>query len=114
MTPHNLAREAPVLDVFQPVGVNLFPAIREEADDLFAHDAERFLDHHPAEHLLVIEEPLVGETRFDRHLPALAEADVVVVRLGLHQLAHGLEHFGGLLARLETVESVESPARPGS
>src|SRR5690606_38403110 len=44
VAPPQLAADAPVLDVLQPVQVSLFPALGEEADDALLHGALCLLD----------------------------------------------------------------------
>ena len=107
VAPDDLTREAPVLDVFEPVGVNFFPAGGVEADEAFAHDVQGGGDHVATEHFFVVEEPLFGEAGFDGDLAAFGVADGVLVGFLFDQEAEGGKHFGGFLAGLEAVEAVE-------
>src|SRR4051794_33887545 len=59
MAPPHLPADAPVLDVFQPLRVNLFPMLRKEPDQVIAHDRERLF------RLRVTQEPLLAETWFN-------------------------------------------------
>ncbi len=79
MPPPNLAADAPVLNVFQPLRVNFFPMRGKEADEMIAHDAERFF------RLRITQKPLLADARFDRDFAALTKADVVLVRLNFRK-----------------------------
>ena len=101
MTPPDLSADAPILDVLQPLHVNLLPMRREKTDEMLAHHRERFL------RFRITQEPLLAQTRLDRNSGALAEADIVFVRLSFREQPPLSQQFGRLLARFETVESVE-------
>ncbi len=105
--PPELARDAPVLDVFQPVVVDLFPRSGEETDELVAHGVARLHGHR------VLQEPLLGEPRLDRHARAFAVAHVVLVRLLLHQQAELAEllHRGPRAPRSDPARRI--PRQPG-
>ncbi len=107
VAPDDLARETPVLDVFEPVGVNLFPAGGVEADEAVLHDAQGGGDHFAAKHFFVVEEPLFGEAWLDGHLAALREADGVFVGFFFNEEALGREKFGSFFAGIEAVEAME-------
>ena len=101
MPPPELAADAPVLEVFHPVGVGLGPALGAEFDVTVGHGIGGLPDAG------VFEEPLHRDARFDRYVGAFGETDVVLVFLHLDEQAHFLEFRGGLLAGDETVESVQ-------
>ena len=75
VAPPHLPADAPVLNVLQPLRVNLFPVLREEADQPIAHHRQRFGGFR------VAQEPLLAQARFDDRLRAFAHAHVVFVRL---------------------------------
>ena len=75
VSPPDLAANAPVVNIVEPLRVNFFPMYREEADQLLAHHGERFL------RLWIMQEPLRANAGLDRHIASIAEADVVFVRL---------------------------------
>ena len=77
MAPPNLTADAPVLNVLQPLRVNLFPMRGKETNQVIAHHRERFL------RFRITQKPLLAQSRLDRNVAAIAEADVVFVRLGL-------------------------------
>ncbi len=64
-------------------------------------------------HAGILEEPLHRDARLDRDVGALAVADVVLVVLDLHELAHRLELLGGLDAGVEAVHALEVGDRRG-
>ena len=75
MPPPDLATDAPVLDILQPLPVNLLPVLREKTNQMLAHHGQRFLSFR------VTQEPLLAQARLDRDLAPLTEAHVVFVRL---------------------------------
>ncbi len=77
MSPPNLATNAPVLNVFQPLCVYFFPMRRNKSDKMLAHNQQRLL------RFRVTQKPLLADARLDRHFAAFAEADIVFIRLGL-------------------------------
>jgi len=101
VAPPELAADAPVLDVVEPVEIRLRPAFRVESDDARGDGALGFLD------LRVADEPLLAEAGLDRHVGAFGEADGVLVRFGLHQGAEFFEEFLGGVAGLEPLEAGE-------
>ena len=71
--PPQLARDAPVLQVFHPVVVGVFPVVRHEFDAAIAHGVERGLgEFFHAFGAGEIDEPLVGEVGFDDDAAAVA------------------------------------------
>ena len=71
--PPELARDAPVLQVFHPVVVGVFPVVRHELDAAIAHGVERGLGEFG--HAFVagqVHEPLVGEVGLDDDAAAVA------------------------------------------
>ena len=79
MSPPHLTADAPVLNVLQPLRVNLFPMRGKETNEMITHDCERFLCFR------VTQEPLLTESRLDGHVAAIAEPDVVFVWLGFRE-----------------------------
>src|SRR6266516_2443357 len=73
--PPDLAANAPVSNVLQPLRVNSFPMCREEADKMVTHHGQSFL------RFRVAKEPLFADPRLDRHVASLAESDIVFVCL---------------------------------
>src|SRR5207237_7006558 len=100
MSPPNLPANAPVLNIFDPLFVNFLPMLWKEADQMFFDDRERFF------RFWVTQEPLLAQPRLDRHVAAIAEADVVFVRFSLRQQSPLLQQFRRCPACLETIESV--------
>ena len=81
MPPPELAGDAPVLNASQPVVVNLRPALGKKLHRAIRHARARLLDAR------VFQKPLLAQARLDRHVGALAVADVVLIRLLLLQRA---------------------------
>ena len=99
MAPPQLARHAPVLDVFQPLAVGGGPVFRHEfqlagIDRVQALFGEAFHAH----------EPLVGEHRLDHRVGAVAARDHQLVRLGRDQQAFCLQFVEQLLPRVVAVQ----------
>ena len=105
MPPPQLAADAPVLDVGHPVFVNFRPALGDKADLARRHRIEG------GRHLRIAQKPLLAQPRLDRHIGALAVADVVLVILHAHEQPHLLEFGCRGLARREALHAGE--LRPG-
>src|SRR6266852_3654699 len=75
MAPPNLPTDTPVLNVLDPLRINFFPVRGEETDKMIANDGERLF------RFRILQEPLLAHTRLDRNFAAIAETDVVFVRL---------------------------------
>ena len=73
MSPPDLAANAPVPNVLQPLRVNLFPVRGKKADEMISHDGERFF------RLRVTQKPLLANPRFYWHIAPLTETDIVLV-----------------------------------
>src|SRR5438477_1752253 len=100
MSPPNLPTDAPVLNVREPLSVNFFPMPGKETNEMFFYDRECFL------RFRITEEPLLAQSRLDRHVAAIAKTDVVFVRLSLREKMSILQKVGCSLARFETVEPI--------
>src|SRR5262245_27246242 len=85
MSPPHLTADTPVANVLQPLRVNLFPVRWKETDEVITDNCQRFL------RFRVTQEPLLTESRFDRHVAAVAEPDVVLIWLGLRQKSRRLQ-----------------------
>ena len=101
MPPPNLPRDAPILDVLEPVLVGLRPMRGMEFHMAVAQQRECL------GHVRILEEPLLAQARLDRHARAFADADVVLVGLFLLEQAALPQHLGGTLARVEAVGAVQ-------
>ena len=100
MAPPELAGDAPVVDVFHPVDIDLREPLRHELDRPVLHDADGLLGQRRHLH-----EPLRGDDRLHVVVAAIAGADVVGIGLGLHEIALGLEIGHDGLAALITVQT---------
>ena len=101
VSPPDLARDAPVADIVEPVRVGFFPALGPE---FYCSRFDRrlcLLDFR------IAHEPLVGQARLNRNVSALGVSDVVFVVLHGDELPEFVELFYGELARLEPVEPLE-------
>src|SRR6266568_9555780 len=79
VSPPNLPADAPIPNVLEPLGVNLFPMRRKKPNEMIAYYVERFL------RFRIAQEPLLADPRLDRHIAAVAKADIVFVRLGFRK-----------------------------
>src|SRR5207237_6195874 len=91
MTPPHLPADAPVLNVLQPLRVDLLPVHRVKPNQVFANNVERFL------RLRIPQKPLLADPWLDWDFAAIAEADVVLIRLGFCQQPTLLQNFCGTL-----------------
>ena len=105
MAPPELAADAPVLNICQPMVVNLGPAVGMKFHPALGHAGLGF------RHGGILQKPLFAQARFDGHIRALAEPDVVLVRLGFNHHALFRENFHGNFAGLETIQSCQWPTR---
>src|SRR6516164_326793 len=101
MSPPHLTADAPIADVLQPLCVNLFPVPWKETDEMITNDCQRFLCFR------VPQEPLLTESRFDWHVAAIAEPDVVLILLCLRQKSPRLQQLRSFLPCFEPLESME-------
>ena len=58
----------------------------------------------------IFQKPLLAQTRFNRHIRALAETNVVLVRLGFDHHALFRENFHRDFAGLEAIQPAQWPA----
>jgi hypothetical protein len=112
VAPPQLARDAPVLDIAEPLVVGGGPVLGHELDLAAGH----FVERHFGDRLARVEgafrrrlghgdEPLVGQHRFDDHVGAVAARHHQLVRLDRFQQAQRVEVGDDLLARHETVHA---------
>ena len=66
MSPPQLAADAPVLDILQPIAVGVLVFLREELYLVVHHRRQGEVGE-----MLHLQEPLRGEFRLDRHIGAL-------------------------------------------
>ncbi len=95
VSPPELAADAPVAHVLEPVEVDLRPALRAEAQRPGLHRPDRRSGER-----LHLDEPLLADERLDDALAAVGDGDVVLVGLDLGEEAHLVELLHDLLARL--------------
>ena len=100
MSPPKLARDAPVLDVFEPVAIGILVLGRIE-DDVIVH-YRRECDVCKVLHT---NEPLQRQARFDRNIGALGIADFVVVFFHFLQKSFRTQVFDNLLSALEAIHA---------
>jgi hypothetical protein len=81
MPPPELAADAPVLDILEPVEVDFAPALRVKLDMAVAHGGLGLLDAR------ITQPPLPGQPRLDRHVGTLGVANIVGVGFLAHQRA---------------------------
>ena len=106
VTPPQLARDAPVLQVFHPVVVSVFPVFRHELDAAAAHRLNRrtgqFFHAFGAGE---IDEPLVGEVGLDDHAAAVAVGAFQGVRFYFFQQPGAVEVGDDFVARDPAVKA---------
>ena len=100
MSPPELARDAPGADVVHPLQVDAGGTVGNDADLAVADDAGGFLRQFGG-----IDEPLVGDERFDGDAGALGVSDVVEVSFGAEQVAVCFEVLSDQVAGVVAVES---------
>jgi hypothetical protein len=101
MTPPELARHAPGLDVLHPAEEVVLAARRHENHVALAHGLDR-----PLGELLGIHIPLLGQERLERHAAAIAVGHAVSVRLDLLDQIQRLQLAHQLLAGLEPIQAM--------
>ena len=102
MPPPKLATDTPVLNIFEPVQVNLGPTLRVKFNMAIADRDFGFL------HFRVTQPPLPGEARLNRHISSLRITDIIFVRLFLHERPHFLKQQDRLLTTGKTLETSQS------
>ena len=101
VAPPELAGDAPVVHILHPVIIGLAEALGHELDASVTHGLDGGLGQR-----LHLDEPLRARHRLNDRAAAVARADVVVIGLGLDEVALLLEIGHDGLARLITVETV--------
>ena len=101
VAPPELAGDAPVVHILHPVIIGLAEALGHELDAPVAHGLDGGLGQR-----LHLDEPLRARHRLDRRAAAVARADIMIIRLGLDEVALLLEIGQDGLARLVAVEAV--------
>ena len=99
MTPPQLARDAPVLDIAHPGEIHVLVLLGHELDAAVFHRGNRLLGQRLGRYI-----PLVGQPGFDNHPGAVALGYLECVRLDLFQQPGGVKVGDNLLARLEAVQ----------
>lgn len=102
VTPPELARDAPGLDVLQSVEIGVLPAARYEPGSSFAHRFQPGLSQG-----LVIDEPLFRQPGLHRHAAAVTMRDHVLVRLNFVEQACLFDDAHDDLASLETILALQ-------
>ena len=114
MPPPQLAADAPVADVLQPVEVDAGEPLRDDADVAFGDGAVGLA--RDAVGLLVaahVDEPLHTDERLDHRGAALAVADGVAVRFHLLQHAQRFQLLHHAAAGLESLHARIFAGHPG-
>ena len=107
MAPPELARNAPRLDVLEPVEIGLLPGLRHELGLALAHGRDRRLGER-----LGVDVPLVGEPGLDDHVRAVAVRHRVRMRLDLGQKPGERHHLDDPASRDEAVLAVDGGDEP--
>ena len=100
MSPPDLTRNAPVADIFHPVKIGLFPALRGKGNAARAHsfDSRRREWFH-------LDEPLLGEARFNNRIAPIAVSDRMRMRINLHEQPERFQIGNDLLTTGETIHA---------
>jgi hypothetical protein len=101
VAPPELAGDAPVLDVLEPLAVGGGPVLRHEAQFAGIHHAQSLFRQAFHAH-----EPLVGEHGLDHRVGAVAARNLELVGLGGDQQATGLQFVQDFLACHVTVQAL--------
>ena len=102
MAPPQLPRDAPGLDILEPLEMGLFPILRDEPRSAVAHGRERWRGQR-----LRIDIPLISEPRLDDNSGTISVRHHMNMCFNLVYEPPRLHHFNDALARLETVEIVQ-------
>ena len=112
MSPPELARDAPVLNVLEPMAVGCGPVFRMKTDLAGVDGLERDLRDGPPRETCVCglafggrNEPLIGEHRLDDDAGAPRSGDIELVRLLRHQATDGREVDKHLCPCLESIKA---------
>ena len=107
MTPPQLARNTPVLNIVQPLIVGVDPIFRMEADLAAGDDVERLLRDRLAvcTGLRHRHKPLVGQHRFNDNTRPVAARHLQFVLVGLFQNTQGFQIGDDDLTRFETIQA---------
>src|SRR5207244_3521375 len=79
VSPPHLPADAPIANVLKPLRVNFLPMRGEESDQVIAHHSQCFFCFG------IAQKPLLANAWFDWHIAAVAEPDIVFVRLRLRE-----------------------------
>src|SRR5690606_2577070 len=105
VAPPELAADAPVLDVAEPVAVGVDPVAGDEADLAISGFAAAGQFEAPPGEPVHAHEPLVGQPGLDDLAGAVAAWDLEAMRLRLDQQAGGLQVGQHRLARGVAVQA---------
>src|SRR5437879_2625418 len=75
VSPPHLPADAPISNVLQPLRVNFLPMPGKESDQLIAHHRQRLFCFG------ISQKPLFTDAWLNWHIAAIAEPDIVFVRL---------------------------------
>ncbi len=107
VTPPQLARNAPVLNVVEPLVVGVDPVFRVELDLAVGNDFQRLVSDALAVRtgLGHCDEPLVGQHRLDHHAGPVASRHLELVFVDLFQQAERIEVGHDRFTRVEAVHA---------
>ena len=108
VSPPELARNAPRLDVLEPIEVGLLPGLGDELGLAFAHRGDRRLGER-----LGVGVPLVREPGLDDHVRAVAVRNCVRVRFDFREKTGERHHLDDPAPRDEAVLAIDRGDQPG-
>ena len=100
MAPPQLAADAPVLDVLEPIAISRFIFSGNELDVVVHNRRKSYFGK-----MLHVDKPLLRQARLDGHMGTLRAAHLVVVVLDFLHQAGSLQVESNLLANIETVHA---------
>src|SRR5438477_7226970 len=75
MSPPDLAADAPIANVLQPLCVNFLPMRGKKSDQVITYHSQGLFCFR------VTQKPLFADAGLDRHIAAIAESDIIFVGL---------------------------------
>ncbi len=107
MPPPQLPRDAPVLDVVQPLVVSVHPVFRVKLDLATCHAFQRLLGDafSPVAGFAHRDEPLIGQHGLDHHMSTVTARYFEFVLLGLLEKARSFEVGNDLFASRKALQA---------
>src|SRR6266436_907169 len=101
VSPPHLPADAPIADVLQPLSVNLLPVHGKKTDKMITHHGKRLF------RFWVAQKPLLADARLDWHVAAIAEPDIVFMRLHFRQRSPCLQYLHCFFSRFKSIQPIQ-------